>query len=244
MQEQWKDILGSLYQVSIFGNVRNKKTGRILKPRLIGNKNRNKPALYSSVCLTFRDKHYHFYVHRLVALAFISNPNKKPCVNHIDGNKLNNNVNNLEWITAKENTNHAYKNGLMNLERKHKECNKKIFIKQENVVIKHIDSNYIDIYNSFQSAGEEMDVSRQAIEAACRNRIKEFKYKMIRCKGYYWDSFKISHAAVFFNLANKHIWFYVDKYNHVDLLDDYWNEDIIFHSYDDAYNYVNKKNTI
>ena len=61
-----------------------------------------------------------FYVHRIVAGAFIPNILDKPFINHIDGNKLNNDISNLEWVTASENTQHAYETGLMN--KKQYEC--------------------------------------------------------------------------------------------------------------------------
>lgn len=67
---------------------------------------------YEIVFLWKDNKSKSYTVHRLVAQAFISNPENKPCVNHIDGNKLNNEVNNLEWCTYSENTIHALENGL------------------------------------------------------------------------------------------------------------------------------------
>lgn len=51
------------------------------------------------------------YLHRLVAMAFIPNPNNKPCVNHIDANRKNNAASNLEWVTVKENTIHSFLHG-------------------------------------------------------------------------------------------------------------------------------------
>lgn len=83
--------------------------GRILKTWLDGKKN------YSLVTLSNGKRKNHL-VHRLVAEAFIINPENKTEVNHIDGNKQNNCVENLEWVTSKENKKHAYDNGLYNTE--------------------------------------------------------------------------------------------------------------------------------
>lgn len=66
-------------------------------------------AGYLSVILTKEQKHYNKHIHRLVAEAFISNPKKLPCVNHKNGIKTDNRVENLEWVTISENMKHAYR---------------------------------------------------------------------------------------------------------------------------------------
>jgi len=66
---------------------------------------------YSKVVLTKENKRYYFTVHRLVAMTFIPNPDKKPQVNHKNGNRKDNNVKNLEWATAKENVYHSFRFG-------------------------------------------------------------------------------------------------------------------------------------
>ena len=113
MQEIWKDIEGfeGLYQISNYGRVKS-------MPRVVcysgGNKSysKNEPTIkepvinnrgYLCVCLWKNCKSRQFKIHRLVASAFIPNPENKPQVDHIDGNKQNNFVGNLRWATSSEN---------------------------------------------------------------------------------------------------------------------------------------------
>lgn len=93
------------YEISNLGNVRNIKTGRVLRSCM-------GKGGYSMVWLWNGNGKEMFYVHRLVANAFILNPEIKPCVNHIDGCKSNNYVSNLEWVTSSENMKHARRTGL------------------------------------------------------------------------------------------------------------------------------------
>ena len=74
---------------------------------------------YHEFDTTFNGKRYRKYVHHLVAKYFIPNPENKPEINHIDGNKSNNRVDNLEWVTHKENCQHAFDIGLSPKGEKH-----------------------------------------------------------------------------------------------------------------------------
>lgn len=120
--EIWKPIKGyeGLYQVSNSGQVKSCericKTGNGLGEHLLPEKIL-KPCTdkdgYFHIVLCKNSKTKTFSIHRLVATAFIPNPENKPYINHLDCNKQNNNVDNLEWCTAQENTIHASKNSLM-----------------------------------------------------------------------------------------------------------------------------------
>lgn|SRR5574343_155487 len=118
--EEWKYIIGyeGKYSISTYGRVRSEdrysrntmKSTRHVKERILKEKNNG----YPYVILSNGDKRISAKIHRLVAMAFIQNTSKYNCINHIDGNKSNNHVNNLEWCTHKQNMAHAVKTGLFN----------------------------------------------------------------------------------------------------------------------------------
>lgn len=107
MKELWKDIKGyeGIYQVDCIGRIKSLKRNIILKKR-IGTKG------YSFICIYKDGLPKYYSVHRLVAIAFISNPMNKPCVNHLNGIKDDNRIENLEWVTDSENKIHAFATGL------------------------------------------------------------------------------------------------------------------------------------
>lgn len=109
---EWKPIhinsKQTCYQVSNNGFVKNLNTNTILNGS-------HDARGYVVVSIWLDDKMYTKKVHRLVAEAFIPNPDNKPTVNHKDGNKENNNIANLEWATHKENIDHAIQTGLRDL---------------------------------------------------------------------------------------------------------------------------------
>lgn len=101
--EEWRDIPGyeGYYQVSNFGDIRrlHRNCGTLMHQHDFKG--------YRRVEFRIKGERVKFRVHRLVAQAFIPNPENKPFVNHIDEDKSNNHVNNLEWVTEKENVNHG-----------------------------------------------------------------------------------------------------------------------------------------
>ena len=116
-KEIWKDVIGyeGLYQVSNLGRVKSldKICGNrkgVIKSKLLNFQDNGKG--YKNVNLYNNKKNKCVYIHRLVAGAFLAKIEGKECVNHIDGNKSNNSLENLEWCTRSENMKHAYDNGL------------------------------------------------------------------------------------------------------------------------------------
>lgn len=113
MRKPIKNFEG-LYDIDDIGNVYSLERKGVQKERIL--KVRLNTKGYVHVALYKDNKIHTFRVHRLVAETFLPNPENKPEVNHKDCNKLNNSVENLEWVTAKQNYNHAVDNGLKSKE--------------------------------------------------------------------------------------------------------------------------------
>lgn len=136
MKEIWKDIPDyDGYQISNLGRLKSLKRNIIMKC--------NKRGDYNSIGLYNKDGYKRFNIHRLVAQVFIPNPDNLPCVNHIDGNKLNNCVDNLEWCTHSENSKHAYNNNLLKYET---------LFKSKKLNQYDLNGNFIKTWNSQKEA--------------------------------------------------------------------------------------------
>ena len=177
MEEIWKDIEGyeRLYQISNLGNVKS-------LDRYIINKNGDKQYFpgkyltqgisdnYLKVTLSKSNKQRTFRVHILVARAFIPNPENKPEVNHMDGNKQNNRVDNLEWNTRSENELHAYKNGLAKPSNKQKQAVAK-YAKEnysKKVVQYSLNGEFIKEWNSMHDVWRELGIRPSYICRCCK----------------------------------------------------------------------------
>lgn len=155
------DNISTLYYITENGQCYNQKTGKYLKGQV------NYKNGYFSYNITLpNNKKKRIYAHRAVALAFIENPANKPMVNHKDGNKLNNNVWNLEWVTNSENITHAIENELIKYKAVYCFNNKKELVAQ---------------YKTQREASESVGISASLISQELNKEIKSL------CGGFYWS---------------------------------------------------------
>lgn len=150
------------YQVSNCGRVKSTKTQLIKKQGIT--------RWHYTTRLNNNKKTKLYYVHRLIAMAFIPNPANKPCINHIDGDKLNNALLNLEWCTYAENNRHAIDNGLRGYR---KGCSHvfSVFSKDE----------VLDIRNLYKSGRRIAEITRlyNRSRAAIYNIVKGISYREV-----------------------------------------------------------------
>lgn len=184
MEEIWKDIKDyeGLYQISNLGNIRklrfinnivNKEKIFKITPQIIN-------SGYYKVVLYKDGKYKNKCIHRLVAETFIPNEENKPQINHIDGNKLNNNVDNLEWCTRSENMKHSYKNNLSTPSAKGKYGSDNPKAKKVNMLDKNT-NEIIKTFGSLIDAAYYLKVNKSChIVACCKGRLKT-------AYGYKWE---------------------------------------------------------
>lgn len=156
---EWRDIPGfDMYEVNAEGQVRRK--AQILKPGSI-------PSGHLTVALCRgKGKPKSMYVHRLVAQAFLNNPDNKPLVNHKNGNPKDNRVTNLEWATHSENVAHGYR------------CNGRRVKTELKVLAINDNGEAVMSFRSGADAAKMLGVSPHAVWSAVQRQGK--------CKGYFW----------------------------------------------------------
>lgn len=168
MNEFWREIDGfSNYRISSFGKIKNVKTNKILSLQKASN-NYVKVHLWKDNCDNY------MFLHRLLAETFIPNPNNYKVVNHIDGNKYNNSLCNLEWCTHSENLKHAYNTNLRsiteNCKEKMRENGKK---RRKSVVQYDLQGKKIGVYESLSLASKITNIPASTISRHCRNKVEK-----------------------------------------------------------------------
>lgn len=146
MKEIWKEILGyeRTYEVSNFGRVRNIRTGKILKPT-------NDKDGYLQLVLSKNGTRKTVKVHRLVAYAFLPNPQNLPQINHKDEDKTNNKVDNLEWCDSKYNNNYSLAKPILQYDKT---------------------GNFIREWPGVRKAEEETAIYNSNISRCCSGKLK------------------------------------------------------------------------
>lgn len=170
--EVWRWVKGyeGIYKVSNIGNVmsmdnRNGRKPGYIKKLYVGKRG------YKVTDLKYQNrKRKNVKVHRIVAEAFIDNPLSKPQVNHINGDKHDNRVHNLEWATAKENTRHAIKNGLLVPLTKNHSYNMKYSNEQCQDVIRRVKSGM-----KYAEAGEIYSMPYSTVAHLIRGSRRQYK---------------------------------------------------------------------
>lgn len=166
MVEIWKDIEEyPNYKVSNLGRIKHYE--RLLRPHI------NKYG-YGVVLLYNNGKRKKYLVHRLVAFAFIPNPLNKPQINHINGIKTDNRVENLEWATFSENMLHAYRTGIIT-----KEMIATSRAKTKKHIVKMLNGKAVAKYLGLQQAAEHEDRKKATISQYCLGVYKD-------SRGYEW----------------------------------------------------------
>lgn len=189
MTEEWRPISGyeGLYEVSSTGKVRNCRIGSPNYHRELTQQPNGKKgvAKYISIGLWKHNQPKYKYLHRIVAEAFIPNPDSRPSVNHKDCNPLNNCVTNLEWVTHQENMDHAVAHDrLRPPDSELSRANLKIAQDRQNIFNRRSDGV---VFSSCAAAGRALEVSADTIRNAIKyNRIvKEYTFLQITKEEYY-----------------------------------------------------------
>ena len=154
VEKEWRTVIEyDKYEVNQFGEIRHKKRKQILKPR-------PNHGGYEYVSFRINGENKNFAIHRIVANAFIPNPNGYMEVNHKDYNKSNNCVDNLEWVTSSSNKNHAYKKIENHITRGKK-------VEQYTKA-----GEYVKTYDTVSDAAKAMGCCVSAISNCCLGRAK------------------------------------------------------------------------
>jgi len=181
MNEIWKDVIGyeGCYSVSNLGRVKSLKrkvnslhgiNTRTVNERIIAQ--RTTMHGYMSVALRKYGKDKTLTVHRLIAIAFLNNPDDKPEVNHLDGNKKNNKLYNLEWVTKSENIKHAFRTGLQSLEKLKQSGIKASLGNRKPITQYDKDMNVIRVFESCKDAAEATNIPHTNISQVCNGKCK------------------------------------------------------------------------